>query len=363
MPKNLTDLFDRLLTLQQTRENQFKRDVLDAIDKLPVEHSTEAAALRKGLSPPYIVRPEDLDHAVRSLGKLMDRSAWFALVEASSAPGLVGNILDVAAQYLTRLDPTMTAEEVKLHPLVARIHGYSEGVGPKLAALEADGAVAKLANHLRLHYGHRLPNDVRGLLDALTLPSESPTVPLRMNPAALGNSEKNNEKQRTVAECERFIRGFLPPCEWTPTRLASEGRIGVPVTEVVEELRGRGCAEGDACQAIDAMLARGEIRCFNRDQRYVEWVGTTLPEAATPATGGDGKTATVPDDALLPPRALADAFGIPDKADALRTRLNRWRKTNHAGWVENADRSGTEPQFTYRVGAVRHIVEALKSGS
>lgn len=189
-----------------------------------------------------------------------------------------------------------------------------------------------------------------------------PTV-LRLNPAALGNSEKNNEKQRTVAECERFIRGFLPPCEWTPTRLASEGRIGVPVTEVVEELRGRGCAEGDACQAIDAMLARGEIRCFNRDQRYVEWVGTTLPEAATPATGGDGKTATVPDDALLPPRALADAFGIPDKADALRTRLNRWRKTNHAGWVENADRSGTEPQFTYRVGAVRHIVEALKSGS
>ncbi|NUQ10078.1 MAG: hypothetical protein HUU24_13565 [Phycisphaerae bacterium] len=98
--------------------------------------------------------------------------------------------------------------------------------------------------------------------------------------------------------------------------------------------------------------------------------GDAKPEAAGKGAASNGAEAgakgnpeNLHDAAFLSPRALADAFGIPNKADALRTRLNRWRKTNHNGWVENADRSGTEPKFTYHVGAVRHIVEALKSGN
>lgn len=83
---------------------------------------------------------------------------------------------------------------------------------------------------------------------------------------------------------------------------------------------------------------------------------------APPGDGGAKPEASIPDDAMMSPRALAVEFGIPGKADALRSRLNRWRKKSHNGWVENTERSGDEPQFTYRVSAVRHIIEALIRG-
>lgn len=75
---------------------------------------------------------------------------------------------------------------------------------------------------------------------------------------------------------------------------------------------------------------------------------------ATPAPAMD-------DDAYLPPSRLAEIFEVPP--EALRARLNRWRKNNPTGWIENDDRGAREPQFTYRVGSIRHIIEKLKTTS
>lgn len=67
------------------------------------------------------------------------------------------------------------------------------------------------------------------------------------------------------------------------------------------------------------------------------------------------------DDSLLSPVRLAAAFGV--NADALRTRLNRWRRRHHEGWIENTERGPREPQYLYRVGTVRHIIRALQATS
>ena len=67
------------------------------------------------------------------------------------------------------------------------------------------------------------------------------------------------------------------------------------------------------------------------------------------------------DDSLLSPVGLAAAFGV--NADALRTRLNRWRRRHHEGWIENTERGPREPRYLYGLGAVRHIIRALQATS
>lgn len=48
-------------------------------------------------------------------------------------------------------------------------------------------------------------------------------------------------------------------------------------------------------------------------------------------------------------------------SEALRKRLERWRKTHDEGWIEVSDRKPHEPQYLYRVGAVQHILDDLKA--
>lgn len=67
------------------------------------------------------------------------------------------------------------------------------------------------------------------------------------------------------------------------------------------------------------------------------------------------------EDSHLSPAKLAELFDVP--GNALRKRLERWRASNHAGWIENPDRPANHPQFLYRVGAVKHIIDALKATS
>lgn len=67
----------------------------------------------------------------------------------------------------------------------------------------------------------------------------------------------------------------------------------------------------------------------------------------------------VQDEALMTPATMAETFGV--NAEALRSRLNRWRKKNHDGWIENKERGPRQPQYLYRVGAVRHLIDALQA--
>lgn len=70
---------------------------------------------------------------------------------------------------------------------------------------------------------------------------------------------------------------------------------------------------------------------------------------------------SIPDDSTLSPRELAKLFGV--SAEPLRKRLERLRKGDLTCFVEVPDRTSTQPQFLYKVGKVRRVIESLKTSS
>ena len=63
-------------------------------------------------------------------------------------------------------------------------------------------------------------------------------------------------------------------------------------------------------------------------------------------------------EAYLTPRRLAESFGVP--LEALRSRLNRWRRSNMSdGWMQAADPKRGEARILYRVGSVRPVIDEL----
>jgi hypothetical protein len=97
----------------------------------------------------------------------------------------------------------------------------------------------------------------------------------------------------------------------------------------------------------------------------------TLANVIDPAASGGERAETetpkpaIDDDALLGPGKLAELFGVG--LGALEKRLERWRAKNKneigKGWIENSDRKPREPQYLYRVGSVRLIIDAMKASS
>lgn len=70
---------------------------------------------------------------------------------------------------------------------------------------------------------------------------------------------------------------------------------------------------------------------------------------APPATAAS-RLQSLPDDAMMHPVDLAAALGLP--AEALRKRLDRWRKRNEDGWQETTEPRAGEPRYVYRESAV-----------
>ena len=58
---------------------------------------------------------------------------------------------------------------------------------------------------------------------------------------------------------------------------------------------------------------------------------------------------------------LAEGFGVPK--EALRKRLDRYRKQNMNGWKESEDRRPREVKYLYLLKKVRHIIDDLHSSS
>jgi hypothetical protein len=65
-------------------------------------------------------------------------------------------------------------------------------------------------------------------------------------------------------------------------------------------------------------------------------------------------------DVWLASSDIATQFELP--LDALRRRLDRWRKKNAAGsgWKEVSDRSKNEPKYLYLLAAVRSIIDEMR---
>jgi hypothetical protein len=72
-----------------------------------------------------------------------------------------------------------------------------------------------------------------------------------------------------------------------------------------------------------------------------------------------GQNETVSDDSTLSVDKLAEVFRVPK--EALRKRLDRCREKDHTCFIEVADRNPRDPQFLYKVGKVRPIIESMRA--
>lgn len=89
-----------------------------------------------------------------------------------------------------------------------------------------------------------------------------------------------------------------------------------------------------------------------------------LPENKTPAKTQGSENS----DQLVSPTKIADCLGIPPNAkkkrDALRKRLESWRKNNlEGGWIEATERKPREPRYYYPLDKVLPLIVDLKPSS
>jgi len=88
---------------------------------------------------------------------------------------------------------------------------------------------------------------------------------------------------------------------------------------------------------------------YNRKRR--RWAAEAKPKDLGPS-----------DDSLfLSARDIADKWGLD--YERLRKKLERWRSKNTAGadFIEAEDTQPGSPQFLYRIGAIRSIIESLQT--
>lgn len=89
------------------------------------------------------------------------------------------------------------------------------------------------------------------------------------------------------------------------------------------------------------------------------WLGYGAAERLSGA-GPEDQTTELPA-GRLSAKELAAEHGVP--YDALRTRLDRWRRNNGAGWIEvsESERGPRDPKFLYEVAAVQSVIDEMKS--
>jgi hypothetical protein len=74
----------------------------------------------------------------------------------------------------------------------------------------------------------------------------------------------------------------------------------------------------------------------------------------------DNLQTDVDQNAMLSAGDLASRFGVDP--EAVRKRLDRWRKGTHDGWSEVTDRKPREPKYLFRFSAVSAILKEMASG-
>ncbi|MBK9126512.1 MAG: hypothetical protein IPM13_01785 [Phycisphaerales bacterium] len=140
--------------------------------------------------------------------------------------------------------------------------------------------------------------------------------------------------------------------------------------------------DGENWAAVEPVLQRagllrplGELTVFDIRMQFAVGQGDLLirlggrPETATgtlhampaPPVDAPGPPADLDDAARLTADELAERFGV--SPDALRKRLDRWRKRHDGGWYELVNAGRGAPRVLYEVGAVRAVIEAAKASS
>jgi hypothetical protein len=88
---------------------------------------------------------------------------------------------------------------------------------------------------------------------------------------------------------------------------------------------------------------------------------TATHRAEGSSTGMDTALPTPDEKAWFTPDRLVEIYGL--KKDALRKRLERYRRNNLNGWKESEDRRPREPKYLYQVQAIKSILKDLRASS
>jgi hypothetical protein len=180
----------------------------------------------------------------------------------------------------------------------------------------------------------------------------------------------------TLETC--LARGWEPEPYIRETAMLLAGHLIDPIYhhmgDIDRRIRGRGNPKSVKRKDVTDYIAHMEtfldgckdemIQGLKAESRRSVETPTTHAKADTneQPSGGEGPLlAPVDDLAMLSPAQLAERFGIPEKTQALKKRLERLRKTNQNCFTEIADRGPKDPQFLYRVRDVRPVIEALKA--
>lgn len=110
------------------------------------------------------------------------------------------------------------------------------------------------------------------------------------------------------------------------------------------------------CTSCDQLLADDTALRITTYRRGAKWKNVPKPARSVVRAN------TVPDDqAWYSPAGLAAAFGL--RPEALRKRLDRYRKRNLNGWKQNEDPRPREARYLYRPKDVKAIIDDLRASS
>ena len=86
--------------------------------------------------------------------------------------------------------------------------------------------------------------------------------------------------------------------------------------------------------------------------------GTKSPVAPVPLATPDNP------DEMVTVQTVAKRFELTEREkDRLRHRLNNWRRpSNCTEWTEPPDRRPRQCKYIYRLGSIRHLIDAVKAG-
>ena len=96
----------------------------------------------------------------------------------------------------------------------------------------------------------------------------------------------------------------------------------------------------------------------------VRWCEQRVLPATTEAPPTAAQIAPDDPEQMVSPTNIATRFGLTEKQkDRLRHRLIKWRGPHNCRqWTEVPDRGPKQPQYLYRLGSIRHLIDAVKAG-
>jgi len=114
------------------------------------------------------------------------------------------------------------------------------------------------------------------------------------------------------------------------------------------------------CTACDRPLTIDSVQTITTYRRGDKWPVPKDTDGDSACTAPAGNSALpVDDSAWYTHAALANAFGVD--SEALRKRLDRYRKNNLDGWEKKQDSRPREAKYLYKMAAVRPLIEDLRA--